>query len=164
MTPRKPQEPLKAGERCRVYEGPNRYKGTVLPCPVKSFPNAVLVSLDVDSCIAAGQKWLGHRFQVRRLRPKKLEEKQERVERWLAQGTADWDWRVFRTKAEAEKGSTGTGTTFHRLVECSDSERVISRAELAKAWDLAAGGKWVKSNSPFYLAFCTALGFPPEEK
>lgn len=85
-----------------------------------------------------GRKGSIHRRQVtHRLRRRERSEKRDRVERWLRVGPGASDYAYHeRDNAELDRDVT---QRIVRLVECAENEVVLSRAELAKAWEKSVG-------------------------
>lgn len=153
-----PKRRFEAGERCKVYTSREKFKGKIDAVD----PNGNLHVIE-DGFYSCHEDSPFHPRQCVKLRSRKAEDAREPIVRWLTEDESkiarERNAWVYLSKEEYIGGT--------RIVECPETSRVVSREDLAKAWDgeFAAHTNSTitvdkADKSGFFLSFCQALGFP----
>lgn len=159
MKQHKPLKPLKVGDRVRVYCAArqlNGAKGTIY-CACQSGA-AWGVKLDRPTDLAEIPDCYDH--QLRRLLPRKAKQETERVELWVSRKDYAGIPPLNSARLVVSRAAL-VPDRYARLLEVRPGERVLSREDLAKAWDKTMGerGGWpMSSDSASFAELCTALG------
>ena len=154
------REPLKIGERVRVFSHYGPYDGEVTAVDCRGNTPRGFVDGLIRVKNSEGQEWYQHPRQCVRLRRRERSEKRERITAWARQYD---DGSLILVERKPSLGSFMTGTAHRdaRLVECAEGEVVLSRAELAKAWDKVSLPLW-KTPSVHFDKFANLLGLGAE--
>lgn len=152
---------LKVGERVRVYAETGLFDGVVEHVFTDRAPS---IRVRHDDGIRQMTRDV-FRQQCRRLRRRERSEKRERVVRYGARAVPEG---TISCLVESSPSAALVGRSRRweavRLVECAENEVVLSRAELAKAWDSLrekfshAVNSSHTSNQFYFLAKALGLG------
>lgn len=152
-SPMKKQREFKPGETIAFYNNGYRYHGEYL----KTYDTGRCQVRSVN-----GNDFHIHPKQCRRLRPKKKEEPKER---WLLREHGrETVFKSMYGARDAAKPGDGVSMVDRMLIVGKD-EVVVSRDDLAKAWDAhvadtISGSIRLKATEYAFTNFCAALGLP----
>lgn len=155
----KQHKPLQVGDRVRVFSHYGPYKGTVAAVGVSGNTPRGFVKGLLRIVNDEGQEWLQHPRQCVRLR-KKAKQETERVELWVSRKDYAGIPPLNSARLVVSRAAL-VPDRYARLLEVRPGERVLSREDLAKAWDKTMGerGGWpMSSDSASFAELCAALG------
>jgi len=163
------REPLKIGERVRVFSHYGPYDGEVTAVEVRGNTPRGFVDGLIRVKNSDGEEWFQHPRQCVRLRRRERSEKRERILRYTNKFLVDGRCNgravpLYESSPACQAGFKIAHGTVLRLVELRPGEVVLSRAELEKAWDSLrekfshAVNSSHTSNQFYFLAKALGLG------
>lgn len=171
----KEKKPFKVGETIKfvgpITDNPNVFSWGGFRAKVLGV-NELPESLDIE-CNPNGELLCGQispRQVTHRIRKKPKPAEPKREERWVniyPEGSSGFleprAWTKGHLAFAGKSNHEGYIRTAH-LIELKEGERVVSREELAKAWEITFRPEvnGLAKNDICFKNFCKALGFPEE--